>query len=44
MGQNENARIGGALIMTGHEHSYSRSNVLSDMTTQTVADFSKISG
>jgi hypothetical protein len=32
----ENARIGGALIMTGHEHSYSRTNVLSDMTSQVV--------
>lgn len=34
----ENARLGGALIMTGHEHSYERTNVLSDMTSQVVAD------
>jgi len=34
----ENARMGGALIMTGHEHSYERTNVLSDMTSQVVAD------
>ncbi|MDH3216237.1 MAG: metallophosphoesterase, partial [Candidatus Krumholzibacteria bacterium] len=34
----ENARAGGALIMTGHEHSYERTHVLSDMSSQTVAD------
>ena len=34
----ENARMGGALIMTGHEHSYARTNLLSDMSSQTVID------
>ena len=34
----ENARAGGALIFTGHEHSYERTHVLSDMTNRVIAD------
>ncbi len=33
----EEARKGGALIITGHEHSYSRTHLLSDIQNQTVA-------
>jgi predicted phosphodiesterase len=33
----EEARRGGALIATGHEHSYSRTHLLSDMENQVVA-------
>ncbi len=33
----ENSRLGGAIIATGHEHSYQRTNLLSDMDTQAVA-------
>jgi hypothetical protein len=32
----EESRIGGAIIATGHEHSYERTNLLSDMSSQTV--------
>jgi predicted phosphodiesterase len=32
----ENSRIGGAIIATAHEHSYHRTNLLSDMSSQTV--------
>jgi ankyrin repeat protein len=34
----EEAREGGAIIVTGHEHSYSRSHLLSDVAARTVAD------
>ncbi|MGH2570117.1 MAG: metallophosphoesterase family protein [bacterium] len=34
----ENAREAGAIIITAHEHSYHRTHVLSNMSTQTVAD------
>jgi predicted phosphodiesterase len=34
----ENCRNRGAIIMTGHEHSYSRTHLLSSMQNQTVAD------
>lgn len=34
----EEARRGGAIIATGHEHSYSRSHLLSDIAERTVAD------
>lgn len=37
----EEARKGGAIIATGHEHSYSRSHLLSDFAAQTVADRSE---
>jgi predicted phosphodiesterase len=33
----ENSRLGGAIIATGHEHSYERTNLLSDMSDQVVA-------
>lgn len=33
----EEARLGGAFIATGHEHSYSRSHLLSDMARHSVA-------
>jgi predicted phosphodiesterase len=33
----ENSRLGGAIIATGHEHSYERTNLLSDMSEQAVA-------
>ncbi len=33
----EEARKGGAIIVTGHEHSYSRTHLLSNISTQTVA-------
>src|SRR5215831_4098684 len=33
----EEARKGGAIIATGHEHSYSRTHLLSNMTNQTIA-------
>ncbi|MEE9606183.1 MAG: right-handed parallel beta-helix repeat-containing protein, partial [Myxococcota bacterium] len=33
----EESRRGGAIIATGHEHSYSRTHLLSDAETQTVA-------
>ena len=36
----EEARTGGAIIATGHEHSYSRTHLLSDFTHQTVASMS----
>lgn len=36
----EEARTGGAIIATGHEHSYSRTHLLSDFTHQTVASTS----
>lgn len=36
----EEARKGGAIIATAHEHSYSRSHLLSDMQNQVVADTS----
>ncbi len=32
----ENSRLGGAIIATAHEHSYERTNLLSDMSSQTV--------
>lgn len=34
----ENCRNRGALIMTGHEHSYSRTHLLSSMQNRTIAD------
>ena len=34
----EESRKGGAIIATGHEHSYSRTHLLSSMQRQTVAD------
>lgn len=34
----EEARMGGAIIATGHEHSYSRTYLLSDIANRTVAD------
>ena len=37
----EEARMGGAIIATGHEHSYSRSHLLSDFAARTVADRSE---
>lgn len=36
----EESRRGGAIILTGHEHSYSRTHLLSDMENQTVASTS----
>ena len=36
----EEARKGGAIIATGHEHSYSRTHLLSSMSSQTVASTS----
>lgn len=36
----EEARKGGAIIATAHEHSYSRTHLLSNMTAQTVASTS----
>lgn len=36
----EESRRGGAIIATGHEHSYSRTHLLSDMMNQVVADAS----
>jgi len=36
----EEARKGGAIIVTGHEHSYSRTHLLSSMSAQTVASTS----
>ena len=33
----EEARMGGAIIATGHEHSYSRTHLMSNMTNQIVA-------
>ncbi len=33
----ENSRLGGAIIATSHEHSYQRTNLLSDMSDQIVA-------
>jgi hypothetical protein len=33
----ENCRAGGAIILTGHEHSYERTKTLSSMTNQTVS-------
>src|SRR6185436_12496650 len=36
----EEARKGGAIIATAHEHSYSRTYLLSSVTNQTVADTS----
>ncbi|MCH7521426.1 MAG: metallophosphoesterase [Candidatus Marinimicrobia bacterium] len=36
----EEARNGGAIIATGHEHSYSRTHLLSNFTNQTVASTS----
>ncbi len=33
----ENSRLGGAIVATAHEHSYARTNLLSDMSSQTVA-------
>lgn len=36
----ENCRQRGALIMTGHEHSYSRTHLLSSMQNRTIADSS----
>ncbi len=32
----ENARIAGAILLTGHEHSYSRTKTLSNMQNQTI--------
>lgn len=36
----ENCRQRGAIIMTGHEHSYSRTHLLSSMQNRTIADSS----
>ncbi len=36
----EESRLGGAIVVTGHEHSYHRTNLLSDMSEQTVASTS----
>ncbi len=36
----EESRRGGAIIATGHSHTYSRTHLLSSMTNQTVADSS----
>lgn len=36
----EESRRGGAIIATGHEHSYSRTHLLSDMMNQTIASAS----
>jgi hypothetical protein len=36
----EEARKGGAIIATAHEHSYSRTHLLSNMTSQTIASTS----
>ena len=36
----ERCREGGAIIATGHEHSYSRTHLLSDMENQTIASTS----
>lgn len=33
----ENSRVGGAIIATAHEHSYERTNLLADMSSQQVA-------
>jgi predicted phosphodiesterase len=38
----EESRKGGAIIATGHEHSYSRTHLLSSMSEQTVADRSDL--
>ncbi len=38
----EEAREGGAIIATGHEHSYERTHPLSDCSTQTIADTSNM--
>lgn len=38
----EEARKGGAIIATAHEHSYSRTHLLSSMSTQTIASTSTI--
>ena len=37
-GAYETCRKKGAIIVTGHEHSYSRTHLLSDMSQQTIAD------
>jgi predicted phosphodiesterase len=34
----EESRLGGATVWNGHEHSYGRTHLLSNMTNQTVAD------
>ena len=36
----EECRLAGAIIATGHEHSYSRTHLMSHFETQTIASFS----